>query len=128
MDQIEFRERLAQIPNQPTDADGPVFDEPWQATVFSMVVALHDRGDFVWRDWVDVFGEEIARGETYGASDHNTIYYNQMLTALERMMISERAHFSQDELEECKEQWRCADAARPHGEPHDLGAFRQKAH
>jgi len=43
----------------PLDDEGPVFDKPWQAQAFSLLVHLHQAGVFPWKDWVQVFSEEI---------------------------------------------------------------------
>jgi hypothetical protein len=35
---------------QPGDGNAPVFREPWQAHAFAMVLTLHERGLFTWRE------------------------------------------------------------------------------
>src|SRR4029077_259135 len=34
--------KLAPLPGQPQDADGPVFREAWEAQAFAMALALHE--------------------------------------------------------------------------------------
>ena len=42
---------MQKFPAQPTDDDGPVFNEPWEAQAFSLVLALHEKGQFSWDEW-----------------------------------------------------------------------------
>ena len=42
---------MQKFPFQPSDEDGPVFNEPWEAQVFSLVLALHEKGQFSWDEW-----------------------------------------------------------------------------
>lgn len=39
----------------PRDEEGPVFDKPWQAKAFSLIVHLHRAGLFPWSEWVRTF-------------------------------------------------------------------------
>ena len=49
------------LPGSPLGAhDGPVFDHPWQAQAFALVVNLHQAGLFEWKDWAERFTAEIA--------------------------------------------------------------------
>ena len=43
----------------PRDEEGPVFDKPWQAKAFSLIVHLHRAGLFPWAEWVRTFSEAI---------------------------------------------------------------------
>ena len=45
--------KLHETPDLPMDDDGPVFDQPWQAQAFAMVVKLFEAGHFTWNEWVD---------------------------------------------------------------------------
>jgi nitrile hydratase accessory protein len=38
-----------------------VFDAPWQAEAFAMVVALHQRGLFAWPEWAEMLSAEVKR-------------------------------------------------------------------
>ena len=55
------------IPGElPADGDGPVFDAPWQAQAFSLVVNLHKAGLFEWKTWAEIFSAEIAAAPLMG--------------------------------------------------------------
>ncbi len=95
----------------------PVFSEPWEAQAFAMVVALHDRGLFEWREWAELLGSHLAEqadGETY---------YESWLKALQSM-ISRLELVNSEEIERRDTEWRAAEQGTPHGEPIDLDRFR----
>jgi nitrile hydratase accessory protein len=48
------------------DAGTPVFNEPWEARIFAMVVSLHRAGAFEWKDFQRLLIDEIARSEADG--------------------------------------------------------------
>jgi nitrile hydratase accessory protein len=37
------------------------FDDPWQAQIFALTVALSDAGHFSWHDWTVAFGATLKR-------------------------------------------------------------------
>ena len=111
-DQTEF----GQIPDLPINQDGPVFDEPWQLTAFGIVVTLHRKGHFAWKEWVDYLSAEVARGNIYDVSDINGIYYRQWLAALEKL-VAAKGLTSFEDLVARKEEWRHADEHRAFGQP-----------
>ena len=113
------------IPGLPRDADGPVFEAPWQAQIFAMAVRLNEQGVFSWGEWAARFGEERARAVAEGAPDTNETYYRGWLDALERMVV-EKGATSPAELAERKAAWDRAAKATPHGKPIVLGAERAK--
>jgi nitrile hydratase accessory protein len=84
------------------DADGPTFDEPWQARAFGIAVALHDDGaGFEWSSFQERLIEEIRR-EDPTASDSDAVegvYYEQWLAALERLLVEDGV-LDHDELGE----------------------------
>ena len=73
---------------QPRDGAGPVFNAPWEAQVFSMTLALHERGLFTWTEWAQVLGAEIAAAQRTGDPDLGDTYYRHWLAALERLLAS----------------------------------------
>ena len=77
-----------EVPGIPRDADGPVFDEPWQAQAFAMAVKLHERGVFTWKEWAAILAEEIKRAQAAGDPDTGSTYYRHWLAALERLVIA----------------------------------------
>jgi len=42
---------LASLPDMVLDNNEPVFNEPWEAQAFAMVVNLHQNGAFTWTEW-----------------------------------------------------------------------------
>jgi len=50
---VSTKQLLAAVPFLPSDEDGPVFDEPWQAEVFAIALILHEKGLFTWQEWAN---------------------------------------------------------------------------
>ena len=73
---------------QPLGDAGPVFKAPWEAQVFSMTLALHERGVFSWPEWTQVLGGELASARSRGEPDLGDTYYRHWLAALERLLAS----------------------------------------
>lgn len=76
----------------PKDGDGPVFDAPWQARAFGIVVALHDEGDgFDWMEFQGRLVDEVAAVDPdmapEGALEEG--YYEQWLAAFECLVVEE---------------------------------------
>lgn len=78
---------LAKLPLLPRDADGPVFEEPWQAQAFAVVVDLTESGTITRQEWADCLGGVLKEAEDQGDFDSGTRYYDYWLTALERIVI-----------------------------------------
>jgi nitrile hydratase accessory protein len=93
--------------------EAPPFDEPWQAQVFVIVVALNERGLFTWSEWARALGAEIAAGPRDAGSE---IYFLGWLRALEKILV-DRGVASEATLANLAEAWRAAALATPHGEP-----------
>lgn len=106
-----------------------VFDEPWQASIFALVVALHDRGVFTWSDWnrvlVQVIAEQDAAGGAcasfQGARGDGARHPEDWVRALERL-LAEGAVVTPDEVTGAAEAWAHAYRTTPHGRPVTLGA------
>ena len=77
---------LKELPGIPLQADGPVFNEPWEARAFAMTLALHERGLFTWPQWADALSREIDRAHTAGDADLGDTYYRHWLLALESLV------------------------------------------
>lgn len=83
------------------EEDGPVFDAPWQARAFGLVVALHDGGDgFEWTAFQDRLIDEVAaRDADMGPKEAlEAAYYDQWLAALERLLVEE-GHLTPEAIE-----------------------------
>jgi nitrile hydratase accessory protein len=87
--------------------DDPVFDAPWQAEAFAIVVALHQRGLFSWPEWAETLGAEIKSGDPY---------YDCWLRALETMLRA-KSVATEAEIDQLTEAWHRAAHATPHGKP-----------
>lgn len=101
------------------DEDGPVFQEPWQASAFAIVVQLAEDGAFAWKEWVACLSAEIKAAQERGDPDLGDTYYFHWLAALEKL-AAEKGFVTLELLAQRKEEWSKAVAATPHGEPIDL--------
>ena len=86
VDPLAAEGTLAAVPGIPADDGGPVFREPWQAQVFAIAVALHERGLFTWTEWAATLGSEIKAAQLAGDPDTGETYYHHWLAALERLL------------------------------------------
>ena len=53
---------------QPGDVGGPVFEEPWQAHGFAMVMSLYQDGHYSWAEWDDYLGYCIQAPGHFGSA------------------------------------------------------------
>ena len=95
----------------PPDLEDPVFNEPWEAQAFAMVVKLHERGCFTWGEWAEFLGAEIK--------SYNAAYYGHWLAALEKI-VEAKGLMSQIERLNRVDAWDRAAHATPHGKPIEL--------
>ncbi len=100
----------------PRDHKDPVFDQPWQAQAFSILVALNQAGHFTWKHWVEVFSRVIRSAPAMPGETSNDAYYRQWAAALEEIVISLGA-VDKEEIAQREEQRRRAYLNTPHGEP-----------
>jgi nitrile hydratase accessory protein len=104
----------------PSDHDGPVFAEPWQASAFALAVHLSERGAFAWSEWSTALGHEIQAGTQRGP-EAAAAYFHRWLDALERL-CREKGLVDAAEIGRRREEWRQAYLNTPHGEPVALSA------
>ena len=88
-----------------------VFNEPWEAQAFAMVVKLHESGAFTWTEWAETLGREIR------SSDRP--YYEHWLSALEKIAEAKGLMSNNERLERVAA-WDRATHATPHGQPIEL--------
>ena len=75
---------------QPGDAQGAVFEEPWQAHAFAIVMSLYQNGHYTWPDWDDYLGHEIQSPDHFPGAlkqeqeNKDRANYNQFLAACEK--------------------------------------------
>ncbi|MBI3042234.1 MAG: nitrile hydratase accessory protein [Betaproteobacteria bacterium] len=111
---------LDALPALPRDAEGPVFQAPWQAQAFAMALSLHERGAFTWREWADALASELAATAARGEPDDGTRYYEHWLAALEKL-VARKKIITGNELARRVDEWDAAARATPHGKPIELG-------
>ncbi|EKF63434.1 nitrile hydratase accessory protein [Serratia plymuthica A30] len=97
-------------------ADNAPFEHPWQAQVFSLIVYLHQAGQFSWKAWVDVFSDEIKASPMQEHESINDAYYRQWVFAAEKMLLSLELTGEQD-IARRTDEWRQAYLNTPHGMP-----------
>ena len=113
------RRPAAPVPGIPTDAEGPVFREPWEAQAFAMTLALHDRGLFTWPEWTATLAQEIKRAQAAGDPDRGDTYYRHWLNALERI-VAAKGITDAATLARYHDAWDRAADRTPHGKPIEL--------
>jgi nitrile hydratase accessory protein len=119
-DQRSVVERAREvIPSIPSDSEGPVFREPWEAQAFAMTLSLHERGLFTWPQWAATLADEIKRAQAAGDPDTGETYYRHWLNALERL-VAEKGVTDTATLARYQHAWDHAADRTPHGEPIEL--------
>lgn len=104
------------LPGLPCDADGPVFEAPWQAHAFAMTLSLHQRGLFTWTEWASALSKEIRAAQQAGDCDRGDTYYLHWLKALQGL-VSSRGVTSEVELVRYRRAWHNAAQRTAHGTP-----------
>ena len=99
----------------------PQFAEPWQAHAFAMVVQLHERGLFTWREWADTLAHQITAAQAAGDPDRGDTYYAHWLAALETI-VARKGATSATELGRLARAWDRAAQRTSHGAPIELRA------
>ena len=112
-------EMRSELPGLPCDAGGPVFNAPWEAQAFAMALALHERGQFSWKEWAQTLAEVIAEVRQRGEADTGEHYYRHWQTALERI-AARKGLVSDALLLQRRQQWDEAARRTPHGQPIEL--------
>ncbi len=110
---------LAAVPAIPRDAAGPVFAEPWQAQVFAITLALHERGLFSWPEWATYLSAAIKQAQSDGDPDTGDSYYHHCLAALE-VLLQDKGVAGGGQLSALKQAWAAAAESTPHGQPIEL--------
>jgi nitrile hydratase accessory protein len=107
------------VPGIPSDGDGPVFREPWEAQAFAMALALHARGLFTWNEWAAALADEIKRAQAAGDPDTGETYYRHWLATLEKL-VAEKGVATTEILHRYRNAWDHAADRTPHGSPIEL--------
>jgi nitrile hydratase accessory protein len=85
--------------------DAP-FDEPWQAQLFALTVALNEAGHFSWSEWAARFGPRVQEVEA-------SLYWQVWSEALVDL-LDERGLAGSSEVRTVTERWQAAARATPH--------------
>src|SRR3979411_795097 len=109
----------AHPPGLPRAAPAPVFQEPWEAQAFAMVLALHERGLFTWNEWAESLAREIKQAQAAGDPDTGETYYRHWLATPEKL-IAEKGVATADTLGRTRDAWNHAADRTPHGAPIEL--------
>ena len=109
----------AELPGLPCDSGGPVFHAPWEAQAFAMTLALHERGEFSWKEWAQTLADVIGEVRQRGEADTGEHYYRYWQTALERI-TARKGLVSDALLLRRRQQWDEAARRTPHGQPIEL--------
>lgn len=90
------------------------FDEPWQAQLFALTVALNEAGHFAWSDWAAVFGPRV---QGVGADAYWDVWSEALIALLQDREIA-----GAEDVEALTKRWQAAAHATPHGQPILLSA------
>ena len=118
---LAIKAARAAFPNIPSDDQGPVFQEPWQAQAFAIALALQSGGVFAWSEWATMLGEEIRKAQAAGDPDTGATYYSHWLATLERM-VTTKGLTRPETLARSYAAWDRAADRTPHGTPIELCA------
>ena len=97
----------------------PQFSAPWQAQVFSLVVALQDTGAFTPGEWAQALGAAIRDAQQAGDPDHGDTYYAHWVRALEGLLAC-KGMAGDGQMERLADAWAQAAERTPHGLPIEL--------
>jgi nitrile hydratase accessory protein len=97
------------------DAGEAVFDEPWQARAFALVVDLHAHGVFTWAEWAEGLSARIQAARAPGEGGQDA-YHHHWLAALEDL-LARRGLAAPGELAARAAAWAEAWRHTPHGQP-----------
>lgn len=67
-----------------------VFQEPWEGRAFGLAVTLRDQGLLSWDAFRDRLIAAIAEADCRPTTGERPGYYDNWLTALERLLVAER--------------------------------------
>lgn len=96
------------------------FDEPWQAQLFALTVAMNEAGHLAWPEWTAAFAATLQRRGAERPQDGSADYYAAWLEALEGFLDA-RGHAPRAEVARTRAAWEAAYLATPHGKPVRLG-------
>jgi nitrile hydratase accessory protein len=90
------------------------FDEPWQASIFSLVVSLIEQGHISLAQWGHAVSDELK-----DACAGNQAYYQAWTAALEKIMLQEH-WVGPMQLTQYRQAWQLSAELTEHGKPLEL--------
>ena len=105
---------LSALPGLPRNPHGPVFEAPWQAQAFALVLGLHEQGVFTWGEWARTLSRAIGQAQAGGDPDDGDTYYHHWLDALESLLI-EKGLAAHEQIHAMEAAWAAAAERTPHG-------------
>ena len=115
------------LPSDPSATDEePVFEEPWEAQAFALVLRVSEQGVFQWSEWTAALTTQISQARERGEQDLGDTYYHYWLAALENLLL-ENSVLDDKAISSRVEQWRRAYINTPHGQPIELAAGLEPA-
>jgi nitrile hydratase accessory protein len=117
----DTRLSIENLPLLPRDQESPIFNQPWKAKAFALVVRLSEAGCFTWPEWVKIFSLEIKAAQERGDPDPGDTCYQHWLNALERI-CAEKGLVGDEAIRRRKSTWRRAYLNTRHGQPVDFTA------
>ena len=95
--------------------DQIVFQNPWHSQLFAITVQLSEKGNFIWKEFVEVFGDSLKKKRSLSKNlDGSNDYFSCWLNALEEILIIKKVIYK-DTLMQLKEDWTQAYLSTPHG-------------
>ena len=105
------------LPFKNETVDQIVFQNPWHSQLFAITVQLSEKGNFSWKEFVEVFGESLKKQRSLSKKlDGSNDYFACWLNALEEILIKKNIS-NQDTLMLLKKDWTQAYLSTPHGKP-----------
>ena len=97
--------------------DQIVFQNPWHSQLFAITVQMSEKGNFSWKEFVEVFSETLKKQRSLSKNlDGSNDYFSCWLNALEEILIIKNIS-NKDTLMLLKEDWAQAYLSTSHGKP-----------
>ena len=68
------------------DPKTPVFEQPWEAKVFALVVQLQESGRFTWDEWEEELAKSLGDNPDLSSDEVRASYYHHWMQTLERIL------------------------------------------
>ena len=105
------------LPFTNKNEDQIVFQNPWHSQSFAITVQLSEKGNFSWKEFVEVFGDSLKKQRSLSKNlDGSNDYFSCWLNALEEILIVKKIS-NKDTLMLLKKDWTQAYLSTPHGKP-----------